>query len=105
MITTGLNFMNCFFHFTNDESGYIKANVRVYDHLRVPCHFCIEIQLLLKISKGQLYSLKTKLYMLAQAYTAIGYTCCWSEFLFLDVLTNCIRLNTPLFIRCSSSMS
>ncbi len=25
----------------------ITANVRVYDQLRVPCHFCIEIQLLL----------------------------------------------------------
>jgi hypothetical protein len=56
----------------------ITYNVRVYDQLREPGHFCIELQPLLLVGQGQPYLLKTKLNMLAQAHTAIGYTRCWS---------------------------
>jgi hypothetical protein len=58
-------------------------NVRVYDQLRVPCHFCIELQLLLLVGQGKPYSLKTKFYMLEPAHTAIGYTRCWALFIII----------------------
>jgi len=54
----------------------IAHNVRVYEQLREPGHICIQIHLPLKVGHGQPYSLETKLYMLAQAQTAIAYTRC-----------------------------
>jgi hypothetical protein len=60
----------------------VAANVRVYDQLREPGHFCIELQLLLLVGQGQPYSMKTKLYKFAQAHTAIVYTRCWQPFIF-----------------------
>ena len=59
------------------DSLNIIPNDRVYDQLRKPGHFCIELQMLLLVGQGQPYLLKTKLCMLAQAHTAIGYTRCW----------------------------
>jgi hypothetical protein len=55
-------------------------NVRVYDQLRESGHFCSELQLLLLVGQGQPYSLETKLFMLAQAHTAIDYTRCWLQY-------------------------
>jgi hypothetical protein len=57
-----------------------KPNVRMYDQLRVPCHFCIDIKSLLKIEQSKPYSLKKKLHLLTQANTAIEYTSYWARF-------------------------
>jgi len=69
-------FYQTYYLFVSGTGFIMTANVRVYDQLREPGHFCIELQLLLLIGQGQPYSLKTKLYMRAQAETAIGYTRC-----------------------------
>jgi hypothetical protein len=62
----------------------MTANVRVYDQLRETGHFWIEILMLLLVCQGQPFSLKTKLYMLAQAHTAIGYTRCWVQYYLIE---------------------
>jgi hypothetical protein len=51
----------------------------VYDHLREPGHSCIKIQKLLLGGQGQPYSLKTKLFMLAQEPAAIDSRRCWQR--------------------------
>jgi len=59
------------------------ANVRVYE-LRFSVLLLYLDTYTFKNRPGQTYSLKTKLYLHAQALTAIGYTRCW-----VQLLLNC----------------
>jgi hypothetical protein len=64
----------------------------VYDQVREPEYFCIEIQMIPGVGYGQLYSLETELYLLAHVLTAIEFTRCWKQFFYIIEEFNLLRL-------------